>query len=151
MVDQSPGPVEPALVELVPDLPGTDSLTVRISRRYADDLVELLESHQLRYSKVVYASGGPNLAIYAVYSAAGALVGLGGFSGLAKVLTAFFNRHQGKRFVVNGDEISAEGVSFKDAQHWIELVLEKQAELEARRAAPPTSSTTQPRTPLGPP
>ncbi len=95
----------------------------------------MLKSHGLRYSEIFEATWTSDLSIYAVYSV-GALSALGGFSGLAKVLTAFFSRHDGKRFtvVINGEEYSTEGTSLKDAERWIELTLEKRAELEGRWA-----------------
>jgi hypothetical protein len=132
---EQPSSGERALLRLEPGIPGTATLTVRISPPFADELIDLLNSHGLSYSEVFEASYGHGLAIYAIYGV-GAVSALGGFGGLAKVLVALFHRHDGKRFtaVIGDDEYSAEGTSLKDAERWIERALAKRAELDSQRA-----------------
>jgi len=131
----APDSDEPAFLALEPGPPGAaDSLELYISPSLVDDLLDLLDTHHLRRSQVVHASGEPGLAIYLVYSVGGFGAALGGFTGLAAVLTALFHRHDGKRFTVTtgGMEISVEGVSCKDAERWIQLAVDKQAEVKAQ-------------------
>jgi hypothetical protein len=124
----------PVLV-LQEGMPGTDTLELRITPSHADELVALLNSHHLKHSEVFEFSAGSDLIIYAV----GGLSSLGGLTGLAKVLTAFFHQHDGKRLVfkVGDDEYSAEGCSLKQAERWVTRVLEQKAELVNTLKTPP--------------
>lgn len=141
MADQPQRTEEQPVLRIEPDWPqpgwpDTHALKLSITPGWADHLVELLESHSLRYSKVVYASGGPGLAIYVVYPVLATTVALGGFKGLAAVLDALFHRHDGKRFhvVIGDDEYSAEGVSVDKAERFIKQVLDQRAGLDRQRA-----------------
>jgi len=69
-----------------------------------------------------------------VYSVGGFAAAVGGFKGLAAVLTALFHRHDGKRFTVKtgGMEFSVEGISSQDAERWIQLAVDKQGEIKAQ-------------------
>jgi hypothetical protein len=120
-----------AILRIEPGIPGEDTLTVRITPAYAAEFVDLLDSHHLSHSEVFEASYTDGLSIYLVYGV-GALVALGGFGGLAKVLVALFHRRDGKRFtaVVDGNVYSAESTSLKEAERWIEHTLAKKAELD---------------------
>jgi hypothetical protein len=80
-----------AILRIEPGIPGEDTLTVRITPAYATEFVYLLDSHHLSHSEVFEASYTDGLSIYLVYGV-GALVALGGFGGLAKVLVALFHR-----------------------------------------------------------
>jgi hypothetical protein len=78
MVDQ-PDSDESFFLALGSSPPGAaDSLELHFSPSLEVDLLDLLDTHDLRHSRVIHASGGPGLAIYLVYSVGGfaaALVG----------------------------------------------------------------------------
>jgi hypothetical protein len=120
-----------------PSPPGAaDSLELHLSPSLEADLLDLLDTHDLRRSQVIHASGGPGLAIYPVYSVGGFATALGRFKGLAAVLTALFHRHDSKRLTVKtaGLEFSVQGVSDKDAERWIQLAVDQiKAQAEARK------------------
>ena len=105
---------------------GDGALELRIPSASAAELEHLMTISSVRYGEIYELAAGTELITYGVYG----LGALGGFTGLAKVLFAFFHQHDGKKWLckIDGKEVSAEGCSLEDAQHWIKAVLEQRAE-----------------------
>lgn len=77
-----------------------------------EDLVLDLERHKLDVQRIAFASADSARPIVEV------LVGLGGLTGLASILRAFFHRHDGKQifFEFNGQTIDLRGMSEKNLE-----------------------------------
>lgn len=112
----------PILVTL--GLPGNGTLDIRFPPQYEQEIRALLDEWDIRHGRVLEFSAGGELWIEAVR----VLSVPGGLAALAAMLKAFMHRHDGKRFVLNGEEIETAGLSRNEIEQLLQAVAKKQAQ-----------------------
>lgn len=115
-----------------------DSLQLRFPPEYSDEILQLLDEQGIDHNTAAEFSAGPTDWIEVVKVLGLAASGAGGLHGLAKVITAFVHRHDGKRFVFKrgGEVIDATGYSQAAIESMLQKMPAEQAALdEATRRA----------------
>lgn len=106
---------------------GDESLKLRMTPKFADEVLALLDEHGIAHGRGAEFSAGTDLWIEGVQ----VLGAAGGLAALATVINTFIRRHDGKKIVIErgGARIEAAGLSEKA----VERFLEKRAEEQATR------------------
>ena len=120
---------EPQHIELriTPGHVGDESLCLRVTPEYRDDLVQSLEVNGLAHGEVLELSSGQELAVHAVY----ALSSSAGLAALTAALKAFLSRHSDKS-VTLADGTTIKGYSETEVARVLSHALEQKQALEAQ-------------------
>lgn len=111
---------------------GDDSLQLRFPPEYSDEILTLLDEQSIDHNTAVEFSAEPADWIEVVKVLGIAASSAGGLHGLAKVITAFVHRHDGKQFVFTkgGETVDAKGYSQAAVETMLQQMPQQQAELD---------------------
>ncbi|MBF4622603.1 hypothetical protein [Clavibacter sp. VKM Ac-2542] len=109
-----------------------DSLNMRFDPVYSEEIISLLDDHDIDHNTAAEFSAGPPEWIEVVQVLSP--VGAAGIWKLASVITAFSHRHEKKRLEleIDGNKIDARGYSAKDVDKLLKHLPEKQKDLDAK-------------------
>lgn len=108
--------------------PHQQDLELRFPSEYSNEILELLDEHQIEHGTVLELSANANLWIESVH----VLSAAGGLGALATMLHSFLNRHKGKKFILDEDKVEMNGYSVKEIEKLLNLRKQQQAKLDAQ-------------------
>lgn len=110
---------------------GDQSLQLRFPPEYGEEILELLDEHDVEHGTALEHSAGPAEWIEVVEVLGKAFGAVGGLNALAKVITAFVRRHDGKHFKFerDGESMEADSYSEKAIVAFLQTMPAKQDEL----------------------
>lgn len=117
---------------------GDDSLELRFPIEHSEEILKLLDEHDVDHNTAAEFSAVPSDWIEVVKVLGIAAGSAGGLQGLAKVITAFVRRHDDKHFLFTkgGESVDAKGYSQRAIEAMLQNMPQEQQELDAavRRA-----------------
>jgi hypothetical protein len=114
-------------LRILPGHIGDESLCLRVTPAFRDDLVQSLDEHGLAHGEVLEFSAGSELAVRAVY----AVTSSAGLAALTSALKAFLSRHSDKS-VTLADGTTIKGYSEAEVSRVLRDALEQKQALDAQ-------------------